>query len=201
MKGFLKNQITEIASDPVLRIYGMLLALSHILSATWWFRSDSISWMARGNESICWPGLGSCEYWRFSYNGLIYSILIYCLASLVVMFLFLQAKRVPLAYAGLIGLNLAKLFLLSLDYRLRMNQHYMAGFITLAFLFAPKKRDFIRYLIPFFYFWAGLLKVNKEWLSGASLYGHIWFFYGSPLLPWACRYVLLLNHRYLGPSI
>jgi len=47
-------------------------------------------------------------------------------------------------------------------------------------------------VIVSFYFWAGLLKVNYEWLSGAGLYAPLW---GIPSdLTWlACLYVVFLE--------
>jgi len=44
----------------------------------------------------------------------------------------------------------------------------------------------------FFYFWAGLLKINSEWISGANLYDIPWFLEG-PQLKWATMYVIALE--------
>src|SRR5262249_24124233 len=73
----------------------------------------------------------------------------------------------------------------------RMNQHYMAFFVTVPFLAIPRKREAIRLVVPCFYFWAGVLKLNREWLSGAALYGDIWFFIPATR-PGACAYVFIL---------
>src|SRR5262249_35413174 len=85
-------------------------------------------------------------------------------------------RLVPWAYAALVLVNALKLAIMLLDYRLRMNQHYMGFFATFAYLFVPGKRDALRVLVTLFYFWAGTLKLNWEWISGAGLYRPMWPF-------------------------
>src|SRR5262249_31602660 len=78
------------------------------------------------------------------------------------------------------------------DYRLRMNQHYMGFFATFAYLVVPGKRDALRVLVTLFYFWAGTLKLNWEWISGAGLYRPMWPFSGMGVVL-ACLYVIVLE--------
>jgi hypothetical protein len=105
---------------------------------------------------------------------------------------FARRRWVTAAWVGLLLLNLGKLALLAFDYRLRHNQHYMALFAAAVFLFVPGKRDALRVLIVLFYFWAGTLKLNWEWLSGAALYRPLWFFTGAGVVA-ACAYVVVLE--------
>lgn len=79
-----------------------------------------------------------------------------------------------------------------MDYRLRLNQHIMSTWVTLAFLFVPNKIQCIRLLLALFYFAAGLVKLNPEWFSGAALQGRLPFFQGVTL-QWACAYVVVLE--------
>src|SRR5262249_9347762 len=51
---------------------------------------------------------------------------------------------------------------------------------------------FIKIIIVQFYFWAGFLKLNQDWLSGASLYHPLWLI-PSSLLPAALRYGIVLE--------
>lgn len=174
--------------------YGALLAFSHVLTALWWLRSGSVPRMANESEAICWPMFPNCEPFRiFDTNQLHWLVYSYISIALLLTTIFTARKSISAGYFGLIALNLIKVLFLCLDYRLRMNQHYMAGIITLLFLFAPNKSSQIRYIIPLFYFWAGFLKLNSEWLSGSAIYGDIWIFHDSPLLPWACAYVVALE--------
>src|SRR5262249_24503821 len=61
----LKN-IREIAADPVLRVYGALLAAIHVLTFWFWHRSeDLVTVLGPGAEPICWPFWESCWRYRF----------------------------------------------------------------------------------------------------------------------------------------
>jgi len=68
----------------------------------------------------------------------------------------------------------------------------MAFFATFAYLFVPAKRDGLRFLVALFYFWAGTLKLNWEWISGAGLYRPMWPFSGAGVIV-ACVYVIVLE--------
>jgi hypothetical protein len=63
---------------------------------------------------------------------------------------------------------------------------------TFAFLVVPGKRDALRALITLCYFWAGTLKLNWEWVSGAGLYRPMWPFIGAGVVA-ACAYVIVLE--------
>src|SRR6266481_5762967 len=74
---------------------------------------------------------------------------------------------------------------------------YFAAAIGAGLLFAsrrlvPGKRDALRVLVTLFYFWAGTLKLNWEWISGAGLYRPMWPFSGVGVVL-ACVYVLGLE--------
>ncbi|MGH7960685.1 MAG: hypothetical protein ACRERD_02525 [Candidatus Binatia bacterium] len=121
-----------------------------------------------------------------------YVLWFYLAAGVISVLLFCSQRSLPHAYWVLLALNLFKALLWLQDYRLRLNQHYMALWVTLIFLFLPNKRRLIQYQIVAFYFWAGTLKLNPEWLSGAALYSKP---LGVPLqlVPAACAYVLVLE--------
>jgi hypothetical protein len=118
----------------------------------------------------------------------------YAALSLASAALFLLGpRRTGWAFAALLVLELLKAAIVFQDFRLRLNQHYMHGLVSLCFLFVPGKREVIRVLIAGFYFWAGALKLNTEWLSGAALYNTDTFWIPGPLLPYACAYVVVLE--------
>jgi hypothetical protein len=62
-----------------------------------------------------------------------------------------------------------------------------------AFLFVSGKRVAIRYLVVLFYFWAGIIKLNPEWISGAALYGESLLLIPDSLISAACIYVVVLE--------
>ena len=84
-------------------------------------------------------------------------------------------------------------FFLFQDYRLRLNQHYMLYWTMLAFLFVPGKRLALRYLVILFYFWAGIIKLNADWISGEALNGKLPLLIPEALIPAGCIYVVVLE--------
>ncbi|MBY0315828.1 MAG: PQQ-binding-like beta-propeller repeat protein [Bdellovibrionales bacterium] len=57
------------------------------------------------------------------------------------------------------------------DYRLMGNFHLMQHWTTVLFLVIPYTIHHLRLFFCLFYFFAGLLKLNKDWVSGLSLFG------------------------------
>jgi hypothetical protein len=191
---FFDRQVSEIATDRVLRIYGAVLSASHLLTLAWWLYDGTDELFADGREHICWPILEACHHFPYPGRDAVQALLVLygVLGAAATALFVLRRETVRVAYAGLAVLTVAKLLLMALDFRTRMNQHYMIFFTTLPFLVLPGKRATLRLLIPFFYFWAGTLKLNREWLSGSAIYGRIWPF-DDRTLPWACGYVLFLE--------
>lgn len=190
---FVRRQIDEIQGDPVLRYYGVALAFLHVVTFLWWIDQRVIAVLHSGAEAICWPIFQECHRLRvLSPAGLGVLLLVYLGWAVAAGGLFLSGRWVPWAYAGLLGLNLLKLAIMLLDFRLRMNQHYMAFAVSAVFFFVPGKRDAIRVLVTLFYVWAGTLKLNWEWISGAGLYRPLWLFTGVGVIV-ACLYVVVLE--------
>jgi hypothetical protein len=116
----------------------------------------------------------------------------YLALALLAMALFARRSSVRFAYLCLLLLEVAKVLVIVQDYRLRMNQHYMAFFVALVFLALPGKRRLLQYLIVLFYFWAGTLKLNRDWLSGEAIgLRRAWL--PAALVPAAAAYVIVLE--------
>jgi len=193
LRNYFSRQIQEIRNDSVLRTFGLLLAFIQALTAVYWLHQNISQWVATGIEGICWPMFPNCESWHvFNATQINLVLILFLLASLGVLVLFLIPKTLSIAYWSLLTINIIKYAIISMDLRLRLNQHIMAFWVALAFLFLPKKKKSIQILIVLFYFWAGFLKINSEWLSGQALYKPLWFFSG-PAVAWACTYVVVLE--------
>ena len=191
--GFLRSQVDEIERDPALRWYGVALALLHVVTYLYWVDQRVAAVVHAQAEPICWPLVPECEKLRvLSASGVVLLLRAYFAAAIGAGLLFASRRLVPWAYAGLVLVNLLKLGVMLLDYRLRMNQHYMGFFVTFAYLLVPGKRDALRVLVTLFYFWAGTLKLNWEWISGAGLYRPMWPFSGVGVVL-ACVYVIVLE--------
>jgi hypothetical protein len=191
--GFLRAQIAEIEGDAALRWYGVALAFLHVITYLYWVDQRVVAFVHAEAEPICWPVAPACEKLRvLSAAGVTLLLRAYFAAAVGAGLLFASRRLVPWAYAGLVLVNLLKLGVMLLDYRLRMNQHYMGFFATFAYLLVPGKRDALRVLVTLFYFWAGTLKLNWEWISGAGLYRPMWPFSGVGVVL-ACVYVIVLE--------
>src|SRR5438093_1549638 len=63
---WVQKNIREIAEDPVLRIYGALLAATHVFTFQFWHgSSDLATVLGPGAEPICWPFWEDCWQYRF----------------------------------------------------------------------------------------------------------------------------------------
>ena len=193
--GFFRRNVEEIRADWVLRVYGSLLAFVHVLTFVHWYRGGVLRRiLAVSVVPICWPFFEEC--YRFRVLGpseidvLLWGYLTLAIAAFL---LFMRRWTSGAAYFGLITLELVKIAVIVQDYRLRLNQHYMAFFVALAFLLFPAKRRVLQYLVILFYFWAGTLKLNREWLSGAALYRQEFLWLPQWLVPAACAYVVVLE--------
>ncbi|MEZ5312939.1 MAG: hypothetical protein R2862_04400 [Thermoanaerobaculia bacterium] len=194
MSSYLQRQFGEIRADRALSLYGAFLALTHVVGAFFW-RSDLHSLarvIAPGSQAICWPWADGCASWRVLSTAQIdRAVLLYGIVALLTAALY-AARRIPTAWVLHLALEATRLFVVGMDFRLRQNQHYMGFFVGVAFLFFSRRREVVRLLVVFFYVWAGLLKLNREWLTGAALYAQPWFVPAS----WnaaACTYVVVLE--------
>ena len=193
---WIRGQVDEIASDGALRVYGSLLALTHLLTfAHFQLQRRLPDFLTPDAVAVCWPFFERCADFRFlDASGLAAVLWSYAALSVVASAIFLLGpRRTGLAWLALLLLEIVKAAIVFQDFRLRLNQHYMAGLASLVFLFLPRKRESLRLLIVLFYFWAGALKMNREWLSGSALYNEDKFWIQGALLPWACAYVLVLE--------
>lgn len=180
--------------DPALVAFGAVLALTHTLTAASWTGNRELTrLLAPGRPAICWPFLPGCEAVRvvpeLVWSGLPWLV---ALGGVVVALLF-AARRTKAAMGGLAVLTALGLAVLLQDYRLRLNQHLMHNLVLLAFLGLPDRRRTLQVLVVSFYFWAGTIKLNADWLTGAALLPT-----GVPgipdaWLPLACAYVVFLE--------
>lgn len=166
MKKYFSRNIAEIFNSKALTLFGMLLALSHVLSAYFWME-NSIR-LVSDTSALCWPMAPYCESFRFSdsSNAAVFLYFYAFLGLVTAVAFYLRKHNAYLLLAGLLAL---KAYFSSLSYGLMGNYHYMAFIVHLAFLFLPNKRQLIPFIIGIFYWGAGLLKFNPEWLSGVAL--------------------------------
>lgn len=188
--GWLGRQIDEIRSDGALTLYGAALALANVFTwYQWQFRTGVPDLIGGSAQPMCWPFWENCHTLA-SASAVSRVLWLYLLLSGVAVAAFL-VRRVGAAYVLLVTVNVMRTVVMAQDYRLRANQHYMLNWVALAFLFIPGKRALLHHVLASLYFWAGVLKLDWEWLSGAALYSQGWI--PAALVPASCIYVVLLE--------
>jgi hypothetical protein len=187
------HSAAAIGADRVLRPYAVLLSLLHVLTGAAWFTYKHVATLASGDDCVCWPLFPDCFRLRpyFTAEGVRAAVLGYMGLGLAAAILF-AARRARAAFGTFLVATVVGTVLYSLDYRLRLNQTYMFGWTVLALLFAPDRKRALQVLLPLFYFWAGTLKLNTEWVSGAALYAKP-YLVPEALVPASCVYVLVLE--------
>lgn len=191
---YVRQRVRTIRDDPVLRYYGSALSLVSALTAAFWLYGQPIADLLQSRDSVCWPFLENCFLARPVSPAATMTILFGLWSGgIIAAGLFTSAARVGVAYALLIALNLLRLAVVLMDYRLISNQHYMILWVTAVFLFTPSRRTTLIALLVSFYVAAGLLKLNVDWLSGAALYGNRPLGMPDQWVPLACRYVIVLE--------
>ncbi|MBK6697372.1 MAG: hypothetical protein IPG50_35055 [Myxococcales bacterium] len=179
--------------SPALRAFGAVLAALHVLTAHAWFRQKHIVSLVSGEDVVCWPLFADC--WRLRAHltpGLVRTFVgAYVALALLALWAILR-RRSALAFASFVATFVVGLAIYSLDYRLRFNQSYMLSWVIVVLLLAPRKLVALQALLPLFYFWAGTLKMNSEWISGSALYAKP-SLVPDALIPAACVYVLVLE--------
>jgi hypothetical protein len=192
---YLSRQADSSAADSGLRYYGLALALVNVVTAAFWLMVQPVSHILDGRTAaICWPFFESCYQCRFlGPESITLIVVAFGVASCVNATLFMDRPTAKAGYWLLLICTIWKAAILLLDYRLVMNQHYMAIAVTIVYLFLRSRERAIQYLVVCFYFWAGLLKLNTDWLFGAALYGRRPFGMPEALIPWACAYVIVLE--------
>ena len=184
------NPLTS--SDARVASYGWALLCGHFAVLLFFLDANRLAILTKSDEAICWPYFQNCWKFRFETQASVNILLLIYAAFIVISCLALNAARNRLFWVSLAVVNAFLFVILSLDYRLRGNQEYMLLWVNAVFLLWPAKRWAIPLIIMSFYFWAGMLKLNYEWLSGAVLYHDLYFI--PPKFAWvACTYVVVLE--------
>jgi hypothetical protein len=180
------------AANQVIDAYRWAALACHAVVLLYFFQSGILTNLTKDIEPLCWPYFQSCWKIRFDTDASITLLLILQALLVATAASALAAKRYRMFWVLMVALNAYLFLVISLDYRLRQNQHYMLLWVNAVFLLWPTKRWAIPLILISFYFWAGTLKLNYEWLSGAVLYDDLYFI--PARFAWlACTYVVVLE--------
>ena len=190
---YLQKNRQEIQNSRVLTYFGAALAISHLLTFFYWMRGGNLLLKyLRDPFRICWPLFPKCYAFDISSDWMVHTILgFYAALAVINTLLFLINRWSRLAYFLSAILFFFKLAVFLQDYRFMGNYHYMLFWAQFAYLFLPNKTQTIMLLIPLFYFFAGSLKFNVEWLSSATFIRPVPL--PVKLVEWLCAYVPILE--------
>jgi hypothetical protein len=107
LAGFLRRNVEEIRADPVLRVYGAILAFVHVLTFVFWRGDAPLQTVLPAQATpICWPFFEECHRFRFltpaGVDAILWTYLALALASMA---LFLRRSTGGLAYVSLLTLE------------------------------------------------------------------------------------------------
>ena len=190
---FVASRIGELRDDAALRLFGAALAFANVVTFVQWKFHNGVPLMVgRGRESLCWPFWESCHAYALPVAVVNAGLWLYLLLALVTAGCFLS-RRVTAGYWLLLLVNVIRVFVMLQDYRLRANHHYMLNCMVIVYLLLPYTRAMLRHMLVSIYFWAGALKLDPDWLSGATLYSQDKLWFPRTLVPAACVYVVVLE--------
>jgi hypothetical protein len=180
------------SSDLVIDAYRWAVLATHAAVFLYFVDTNILAILTKDVEPLCWPYFQTCSQIRFATITPIKIMMVLYFCLILATALALAAKRYQVYWALMLALNGYLFALVSLDYRFRGSEFYELFWLNAVFLFWPTKRWAIPLILVSFYFWAGILKLNYEWLSGSVLYHPL---YIIPMrLAWvACAYVVILE--------
>jgi hypothetical protein len=183
----------ELSGSRALRLVGAAVALTHVASVVSWLWSpaDFALRILSDSFAACWPLWESCHALRPFSSGAVYLWLGFLAILALGASAALAWGRVRTGWWLSLLALVVKLSIVVQDYRFQGNFHYMSQLFAAAWLFVPGRRFTLPRLLVVFYFSAGLLKFNTEWLSGQAFIREPWI--SGRWLMAACAYVVLLE--------
>jgi hypothetical protein len=154
--------------------------------------TSALSALSTSVEPYCWPYFESC--WKFRFDSPAGpTLVIVTYATLIAVALTAAIERMQRTYWWtLLAMNGLLFVVMSMDYRLRSNELYMLFWLNAVLLFLPSKQWCVPSIVVSFYFWAGISKLNYEWVSGSVLYKPLFLI--PKQFTWvACAYVVALE--------
>lgn len=146
------------------------LGFSHLVTAVDWYNDRVWGFFDANNfRAHCYSFFPSCTDWALE-NPLVLRpfVVAYVILSILILVPIVLKKR-KWVYSILLGLFVFKASLFLTRYNIIGNYHTMHLTLSMVFLLAPFAPFIYRIALCLQYFWAGSIKLNLEWLSGAAL--------------------------------
>lgn len=161
---YLNKNIAEIQSSRNLQLYGLALFATNLVTAFFWFHLNYAA-----APYLCFSFFPNCQVLHpFLSSFAIYVLGLLTVLSVIGMILLFQ-KKIKISYWIFFLCIVIKFVFQISDYRLMGNYHYMSHIINFAYVLLLNKKDAIKLFLVLFYFSAGIIKFNTDWLSGAAM--------------------------------
>jgi hypothetical protein len=159
------------------RLLGTGLFLTHFVALYHFLFSDSEGVLTDAllhKTQVCWPFMPFCRelrpFFAASADALCFALAALAIFGLVA----LWWPRLQRFVLPLIWMSLAiKIFIQVQDFSLMGNFHTLTLLAWLAYALESRTVWSLRFLLVAFYFAAGTLKIDREWLSGSVLHSFI----------------------------
>lgn len=170
------------------------LTFSHLVTAYFW--ASSSAWMhysLQNHKIYCYPIFKSC--YELVFSDLFYVKYIffgYLIISAITIALIIFGRN-KVTFGLFVCLFFLKFSILLSRYNFMGNYHTMHLTMVIVTLFAKQSLDKYRFVLCLQYFFAGLLKLNLEWLSGAALTSYSQYLLKGPFHVLSLAYVPVLE--------
>lgn len=184
----------NLSEENQKRFYGLALALMNIVTLLFWdafdFSFGLATKLAVPTENP-WPFIPA--NWPIFVSQVAVPI---TGAYIFVSFLSVATHLTPATPFRFRNITLAvaltiKLLIYFSSYDFMGNYHYMSNLVSIGYILTAGHLVILQFLICLFYFGAGLIKLNWEWISGSALLKQT--FISGPILIAACLYVIVLE--------
>lgn len=180
-------------NNPV-RLYGFLLSLTHFVTLIFWNAFDlqfGLLYKLQTLSGNSWSFVPEAftQFIQNQATGITFAYVALAFITPTLFAISLTPFRVCLSVFTLAFL--VKLGIFFSSYDLMGNYHYMSHLVMAGYILTQGNLFLAQLMLVFFYFGAGLIKLNWEWISGSALL--VDTFLSGIWLILACTYVIILE--------
>jgi hypothetical protein len=172
---FLRANLWEVKKSTSLRLFGLILALGHVLIFVNWVWDGNLPLaLANSKAQVCWPMFENCDFVRALSPSLLKFIYgCYLGFAILTGLLMLSTRIVGAAWFSMLLTTFMLIMLYFQDYRLSSNIIYFHLLCSFIWLFVPNKTRSLKVIAVSYFLAKGLVMLSPEWLIGKWYLEHI----------------------------
>ncbi len=191
----MKSQIFNfISSNNTRRSIYLGLTFAHLITTIYWIKDNG--WLRYSTENykiFCYPMFKNCYQFIFEDTLVMKLVFISYFLLTIFSFLIIGLNKKNLFLPLLILLTLIKTTILFSRYNFMGNYHTMHLSLCIITIISTASINYYRLTLVLQYFFAGLLKLNKEWITGASLVSYSPYMFQNTWYLMSLAYVPVLE--------